>query len=99
MSVLMVVPRASRAIASMRTVWTDSTASPAVRVCLASRIAIWMTLAMTVAPSAAASAAGRRLRGDTEADELFQIARLDFEEILPHRESRERQVNLLNIGR
>ena len=39
------------------------------------------------------------LTGDTEADELFRIARLDFEEVLPHRESRERQVDLLNIGR
>src|SRR5438477_5919552 len=94
-SVLMAVPRASTAIASMRTVWTASTRSPADPVCGAARIATSTTLAASVA----ASAAGRRLRGNTEADELFQIARLDLDEVLPRREPRERQVDLLNVGR
>src|SRR3990167_1879321 len=95
MSVLTAAQRASTTIASMRMVWTASTAPPTGPGCWAVRIAIVMTFAAAVA----ASPAGRRLRGDTEADELFQIARLDFEKVLARRESGERQVDLLNVGR
>src|SRR6185295_18612527 len=98
LSALMTAPRASTAIASIETVWTVSTASRADPACAAWRIAPSIVWATTPAARMAPSAAGRDLRGDTEADELFPIARLDFEEVLPCRKSRERQVDLLNVG-
>src|SRR5207249_9475975 len=39
------------------------------------------------------------LRRDTEADKLFEIARLDFKNILAGRKPGQRQVDLLNVGR
>src|SRR5688500_18433929 len=88
----MTMPRASTAIASMRTARTTSTAAPADPGRWAARLTACATMA-------AASPPTRILGSDTEADELSDVARLDFEEILACREPRERQFDLLNVGR
>src|SRR5688500_12854119 len=65
-------------------------ASPASRCCTATGAAY-----MNVAQSAAAATLG----SDTQADELFEIARLDFEKVFTRRQSGEREVDVLHVGR